>query len=121
MQPCHIRHEPGDEQNGGWTREQLLESAVRCSDGASVRARIGEPSKRSRSGQTCGKHWPALDDTTDAGNSGRTVALERERARVCHPLGNRNAVVVQSASSHGGKPPDGPVMMPLRVGRLQPW
>src|SRR5262249_61258837 len=59
-----------------------------------------KPSERRKSGQTSGKHWPAQGDAADAGNPGRTLALERgECPRVCRPLGNRNAVVVQSASN----------------------
>src|SRR5262249_40638018 len=57
------------------------------------------PSKRRKSGQTAGKPCPAPGDAVAAGNPRRALALERGgRTRVCRPLGNRNAIVVQGAS-----------------------
>ena len=51
MQPCHIRHEPGDEQNGGWTREQLLEMNAQFVAAMERAFELGLESRASAAGQ----------------------------------------------------------------------
>jgi len=48
---CHILTEPGDERDGPWTREQLIEMNTRFSERLEEAFRLGLESRASAAGQ----------------------------------------------------------------------